>query len=161
MMILTKYDNRRKGWFCEHCGTFYQEKEQAQFCESRHQALSQWAAGNIDDLQLAGALGFDVSTTQAQTESIQRVRDMTLGGQDLGAKSSMTRPFLGGMGTLVGLTQVHGGGRTQIPAQIRAQMGLQDGDNVVWYEKDSRYYITSVNEIPYWDKPKGYSSPPR
>jgi len=158
---VTKYDYRRKGWYCDHCGAFYQDKNQAQFCEARHQALSQWAADQIDDLGLAVAMGFDVSTPQAQAEAIQRVRDMTVGGQDLGAKSAASRPFTGGMGAIVGLTQVHSGGRTQIPAQIRQAMGLQDGDNLVWYEKDARYYITTVAEIPYWDKGKGYYSPPR
>ena len=160
MIKVTKYDYKRKGWICDHCGNFYSEKNQAQFCEARHKALSQWAEGNIDDLQLAASLGFDVSTPQAQAEAIQKVRDMTLGGQDLSAKSPMSRPFLGGAGTIVALTQVHSGGRTQIPAQIRGAMGLSDGDNVVWYEKEGRFYITSVAEIPYWDKGKGYVSPP-
>ena len=158
---MTKYDYRRKGWYCTHCGAFYMEKIEAQACETRHQALTDWANERIDELGVAVAFGFDVSTPEAQAEAIQRVRDMIVGGQNLGAKSAAARPFTGGMGAIVGLTQVHSGGRTQIPAQIRQAMGLQDGDNLVWYEKDARYYITTVGEIPYWDKGKGYYSPPR
>jgi AbrB family looped-hinge helix DNA binding protein len=39
------------------------------------------------------------------------------------------------------ITKVYGRGRTQIPDEVRNQLGLRDGDKVIWYADGSRICI--------------------
>lgn len=142
------YDRRGKTWMCNECNVPYSYKQEAQACETRHQAMRDWSQGKIDDLQLAVALGYPTQTPQEQDIALQRVRDLTTGGRDPTfqpkAPGAPAAPFGGARGTLIGMTQLHGGGRVQVPAAIRRQLGLRDGHNVFWYELRGRYYISPM-----------------
>ena len=97
--------------------------------------MKAWADGEIDDQKLADYLGI----------AVESVVMMTRGGSD--ATLTEKRPgehkiFQGGMGVLVNITKLHSEGRTQVPYQVRDEMGLNDGDTVYWYRSpDGRFYI--------------------
>lgn len=138
-----------KGWTCDTCQTQHHYKRDATFCEKRHEAQKAWAAGEITDQQYADFLEID----------IESVREMTRGGTSL--RSTAKQPgiqdeqFYGTKGVFVNITQVHSQGRTQIPHQIRAAMGIKDGDNLFWYKgPDGRYYIDNqqITQTPMTGK---------
>ena len=45
------------------------------------------------------------------------------------------------------ITVVHGGGRTQIPEEIRNRLGLRDGDKVVWYERAGEFMMRKEGQL--------------
>ncbi len=145
-MFMPTYDRSQRMWFCNGCGASYQKKPEALACEALHGAWKNWAEGKITDLQLAAALGYDVSTEEKQRIALQRIKDLTTGGRDHTFQEKVAgapAPAFGGAkGNLVGMTTMVGNGRVQVPAQIRRQLGLQDGHNVFWYELGGRYFIS-------------------
>ena len=49
----------------------------------------------------------------------------------------------------VSITEVHGGGRVQIPQEIRGDLGLKDGDKILWIRKArGEYTFRKVGEQP-------------
>lgn len=54
----------------------------------------------------------------------------------------------------VAMTGVYGGGRTQIPEEIRITLKLRDGDKVVWYERGGEYMLRKEGQLlglqPRW-----------
>lgn len=140
------YDRSQRMWFCDGCGAAHQKKPEATACEALHVAWTDWSAGKIPDLQLAKRLGYPVVTKQEQEIALKRIKDLTTGGRDhtfqekvAGAPSPA---FGGAKGILIDMTKMHSNGRVQVPAQIRRQLGLQDGNNVFWYELGGRYFIS-------------------
>ena len=128
-------DEVNKKWLCEECRTIWPFKRDAKKCEKTHEMWKSWARDEITTEDLAEYLEIDPDS----------IRDMTRGGHDptLSEKIAGERTlFQGGMGTLVNITQLHSNGRTQVPFQIRNEMGVQDGDPIYWYRSpDGRYYI--------------------
>ena len=45
---------------------------------------------------------------------------------------------------IVDKTKVYGGGRTSIPVEIRRNLGIKDGDEIIWVKND-HYYIMKVD----------------
>lgn len=146
-LFMPTYDRSQRLWFCDGCGASYQKKPEALACEALHVAWKDWAEGKIPDLQLAKRLGYPVGTEQEKEIALQRIRDFTTGGRDHTFQEKVAgapAPAFGGAkGNLVDMTTMHSGGRVQVPAQIRKQLGLQDGNNVFWYEIKGRYFISS------------------
>lgn len=149
------WDRSQRMWFCDGCGASHQKKPEALACEALHGAWKDWAKADpnqteaerkITDLQLATMLGYPVGTEQEQKIALQRIRDLTTGGRDYTFQEKVAgapAPAFGGAkGNLVDMTTMHSGGRVQVPAQIRRQLGLQDGQNVFWYELGGRYFIS-------------------
>lgn len=140
------YDRSQRMWFCDECGAPHKRKPEALTCEARHGAWTDWGEGKITDLQLATMLGYPVGTEQEQKIALQRIRDFTTGGRDSTFQPKVAgapAPAFGGAkGNLVDMNTMHSGGRVQVPAQIRRNLGLQDGQNVFWYELGGRYFIS-------------------
>lgn len=174
---MTKFVSKPKGWICEVCNTFYPEKRMATFCERRHATLQQYRAGNIDELEVAKAWGYDLSTPEKKAKALEIVRnmvaDMEIGGVDLQPKvaDAPPRPFTGGVGRLLAVTKMHSNGRIQVPIDIRNAMHvrdeqtgqmrpIQDGDPVYWYELNERFFIREAVEDSGWRTGKGHFSPP-
>jgi len=134
-------------WFCSICGASHQKKPEALACEAVHVAWKNWAEGKITDLQLATMLGWPVGTEEEQKIALRRIGDFTTGGRDHTFREKVAgvpAPAFGGAkGNLVDMTTMHSNGRVQVPAQIRRQLGLQDGHNIFWYELGGRYFISS------------------
>lgn len=61
----------------------------------------------------------------------------------------------------VDVTAVYGGGRTQIPAEIRNQLDIRDGDKVVWYVKRGEYFLRKAGTPPMVAKPHFTEEPTR
>lgn len=138
---MPRYQRKRPvGWFCNGCGAFYQEKEYAVACEARHQALSDYAEGRITELDLAAALGLDVSTPRARDGAIASVRNMFPSGSD-GDSLSRQAPFSEAVGTQLGITAVHSDGRVQIPHRIRRRFKIEDGMLIYWYVKGGQILL--------------------
>ena len=140
------YDRSQRMWFCNVCGASHKKKTEALACEALHKAWKNWSEGKITDLQLAKMLGYPVDTEQEQKIALQRIKDLTTGGRDHTFQEKVAgapAPAFGGAkGNLVDMTTMHSQGRVQVPAQIRRQLGLQDGLNVFWYELGGRYFIS-------------------
>ena len=94
----------------------------------RRKAFQDYYEGKIDELGLARKLGFPTKTKKEQKESEQKILDMTPERSPL--------PFTGGAGIFIDSTKVTSGGKTQIPAVIRNNWGLKDGDKLLWFNKN-------------------------
>lgn len=149
------YDRSQRTWVCNECGSVHQKKPEALACEVLHGAWKDWAKaereteaeGRVIDLQFAKMLGYPVATKQEQEIALMRIKDLTIGGRDHTFQEKVAgapAPAFGGAeGTLVDMTTMHSQGRVQVPAQIRRELGLQDGDNVFWYRLEGRYFVSS------------------
>ena len=42
------------------------------------------------------------------------------------------------------ITKVYGGGRTQIPSEIRKELSIKDGDKIKWVKIDGNYVIKKI-----------------
>lgn len=144
---MPRYDRSNRGWFCNGCGTFYKEKHLVETCEARHQAIQDYADEKIDELTLAQVLGYPVDTPKNQAIAIQRIRDFTAGAKPVPERE---RKHKGAEGRLVNITTIHGDGRTQIPFEIRRDLGLQDGHKVFWYEKNGEIIIRTSEIRTAW-----------
>ena len=146
-LCMPTYDRSQRMWFCDSCGASHAKKPEALACEAMHESWKDWAEGKITDIQLAKRLGYPVGTEQEQKIALQRIKDLTTGGRDHTFKEKVAgapAPAFGGAkGNLVDMTTMHSNGRVQVPAQIRRQLGLQDGHNIFWYELGGRYFISS------------------
>jgi len=66
----------------------------------------------------------------------------------------------------MGTTKIHGDGRTQIPATIRAIWGVRDEDFVFWYRQGDQILLapqsyTAPHRQPHFVGPtREYPSPP-
>lgn len=149
---MPRYDKDRKIWFCDGCGTTYPRKPEATACERRHKAIAEYKPG--DELKVARLFGYDLSTTEAKRAAVEAVQimisDIPRGGAyptfEEKVPGRAPRPFVGGVGVPVGMTQIHGNGRTQIPVSIRKVLGLEDGDMIFWMDKEGTYYIVPAVE---------------
>ena len=121
----------------------------------KRKALQDYADEKIDDLQLAQKLGYPTETENEKAIAIQRVRDMTIGGSDTTLKPKKPGrpplPFMGGTGIFIDQTTVTSGGKTQIPASIRKEWNLEDGQVVMWFDHNGD--IVLVPSTP-WRKGK-------
>ena len=117
----------------------------------RRKAFQDYADGNIDELKLARKLGFPTETEEEKADSIQRIRDMVIGGRDSSFSTKEPGrpplPFTGGAGIFIGSTTVTSGGKIQIPVAIRNKWGLQDGHKVHWFDKNGD--IITVPSTPW------------
>lgn len=140
------YDRSQRTWFCDICGASHPKKPEALACEALHMAWKDWAEGKLTDLQFASKLGYPVATKLKQEIALKRITDLTTGGRDHTFKEKIAgapAPAFGGAkGKLIDMNIMHSQGRVQVPAQIRRELGLQDGHNVFWYELGGRYFIS-------------------
>ena len=44
----------------------------------------------------------------------------------------------------IDITRVYGGGRTQIPVEIRRELNIKDGDKIKWVKIDGNYVIKKI-----------------
>ena len=44
----------------------------------------------------------------------------------------------------IDITKVYGGGRTQIPVEIRRELNIKDGDKIKWVKIDENYAIEKL-----------------
>jgi len=105
----------------------------------RRKAFQDYADGKIDELKFAKKLGFPTETEAEQATAIQQIRDMT--------PRRSPRPFPGGAGIFIDSTTVTSGGKIQIPAVIRNQWGIKDGDKLLWFNKNGE--IITVPSTPW------------
>ena len=43
--------------------------------------------------------------------------------------------------TVVAVRKIYGRGRVQIPVEVRKQLGLKDGDKLIFIQSDGEYFI--------------------
>ena len=111
----------------------------------RRKAFQDYAAGNIDELELAKKLGFPTETKAEKENAIQAIRDMS-------TPQNPPRPWTGGVGVFIDNTTVTSGGKSQIPAAIRNMWKIKDGDKLLWFNKNGDIIIVPSN--PSWREGK-------
>jgi len=140
------------GYMCDKCRSTYPTPEEASQCEHVHQVMVAYSRGEADELAVAEAMGFDLSTEKAQLSAIQSVRNMLLSG----ASPTLDRTKAYTMGaratTFHGVTTLHGDGRTQVPRNVRDALKLKDGDYVFWYEVSGMFVISPQEMNADWMK---------
>ena len=155
-LFMPTYDRSQRMWFCSVCGVPHGKKPEALACEVLHKAWKDWseaernniteAEGESLDLQLAKRLGYPVGTEEEREIALKRITDLTRGGRDHTFQEKIAgapAPAFGGAkGRLIDMNMMHSSGRVQVPAQVRRELGLQDGHNVFWYELGGRYFIS-------------------
>lgn len=92
------------------------------------QALARYAREEIDEIGVAQAMDMPLVTDRDRNMAIQSVKNMFANTLRRGSNEGALVP------TPLGITLVHGDGRTQIPKKVREAQKMMDGAYVFWYE---------------------------
>ena len=140
-------------YICDRCRTAYPTKVDAEKCEARHRLIEMWREGKIDDLAVARGLGLPTDTPEQIKSSLRSVANLLQKGADtsLSADTMVGATMRESPPILVGVTKIHGDGRTQIPATIRGIWGVKDEDFVFWYRQGDHVLLA----------PQSYTAPHR